>query len=121
MRLWVPLLACPAVGAGYPFHNAGQASSGTRYPALKQEPPMHLERVTTRHSEAGLAGWIASNDVTLFTTALVVAIAIFLQSRVTRGDKENLSLTGENRALNVRLASTSNQLDSVSELLDKTS
>jgi predicted nuclease with TOPRIM domain len=81
---------------------------------------MHLERVTTRHGEAGLAGWIASNDVTLFTTALVVAIAIFLQAKLTRGAKENLALTDQNKSLSLRLASTASELDSVSELLDKT-
>ena len=37
---------------------------------------MHLEKITTRSSEAGLAGWIASNDATLFTVVLVMVIAV---------------------------------------------
>jgi chromosome segregation ATPase len=60
---------------------------------------MHLEKATTHSSEAGLAGWISSNDVTLFTVVLVVVIAIFLQANLTRGSKENEELTDANTSL----------------------
>ena len=56
---------------------------------------MHLEKVTSRSSEAGLAGWIASNDVTLFTVVLIMAIAMFLHSRVNQGSKENAQLADQ--------------------------
>src|SRR5687767_13675670 len=81
---------------------------------------MHLEKVTSRSSEAGLAGWIASNDVTLFTVVLVMVIAIFLHSRVTVGNREREALTSEKESLSATLASTQSDLDSASELLDRT-
>jgi hypothetical protein len=43
--------------------------------------------VTSRSGQAALAGWISSNDVTLFTTVLIMAIAMFLHARMTMGDK----------------------------------
>jgi hypothetical protein len=58
---------------------------------------MQLEKATSHSSEAGLAGWISSNDVTLFTVVLVVVIAIFLQANVIKGSKENKSLAALHR------------------------
>jgi uncharacterized coiled-coil DUF342 family protein len=81
---------------------------------------MHLEKVTSRSSEAGLAGWIASNDVTLFTVVLVMVIAMFLHSRVTRGDRQRAEIAGTNATLTATLASTQSELDSASDLLDRT-
>jgi len=82
---------------------------------------MQLEKVTSRSSEAGLAGWIASNDVTLFTMVLVVVIALFLHSKVAKGTRESVQLTGEKATLAANLQSTASELDSVSDLLDRTS
>jgi peptidoglycan hydrolase CwlO-like protein len=81
---------------------------------------MHLEKVTSRSSEAGLAGWIASNDVTLFTVVLVMVIAIFLHSRVTMGNRQREELAGEKQTLAATLASTQSDLDSAADLLDRT-
>ncbi|MFV1965356.1 MAG: VWA domain-containing protein [Pirellulaceae bacterium] len=58
---------------------------------------MQLEK--THSSEAGLAGWISSNDVTLFTMVLVVIIAIFLHTNLIRGANENEKLTDRNAEL----------------------
>ena len=38
---------------------------------------MKLEKATSHSSDASLAGWISSNDVTLLTMVLVVMIALF--------------------------------------------
>lgn len=81
---------------------------------------MHLERVTTRSSEAGVAGWIASNDVTMFTMVLVMVIAIFLHSKVNKGVLEQSLLTDQNSAITATLASTASELDSARDLLAKT-
>jgi septal ring factor EnvC (AmiA/AmiB activator) len=81
---------------------------------------MHLEKVTSRSSEAGLAGWIASNDVTLFTVVLVMVIAIFLHSRVTMGNRQREELADEKASLSATLASTQSDLDSAADLLDRT-
>ena len=82
---------------------------------------MHLEKVTTRNSEAGLAGWIASNDVTLFTMALVMVIAMFLHSRLNRGQRENRDLTDQKATIAATLDATARELESARELLDQTS
>jgi hypothetical protein len=82
---------------------------------------MHLEKVTTRNSEAGLAGWIASNDVTLFTMAMVMVIAMFLHSRVNRGVRENRELTDQKATIAATLDATARELESARELLDQTS
>jgi hypothetical protein len=82
---------------------------------------MHLERVTTRSSEAGVAGWIASNDVTLFTMVLVMVIAIFMHSRVNFGLREQQRLADEKTAVTATLASTASELDDARDLLDRTS
>lgn len=76
---------------------------------------MQLEKATAHGGEAGLAGWISSNDVTLFTVVLVVVVAIFLQaSLVKRAElnrelaEEKLSLADQNRRIreDVRRVST---------------
>lgn len=81
---------------------------------------MHLEKVTTRSSEAGLAGWIASNDATLFTVVLVMVIAVFLQARVVSGTHRQEKLTAEKAALNATLDQTEDLLASARDLLDRT-
>ena len=82
---------------------------------------MHLEKVTTRSSEAGLAGWIASNDVTLFTMVLIMVIAMFLHTKLNKGAREQLQLAGENSTLAATLTSTASELDAARDLLDRTS
>jgi myosin heavy subunit len=81
---------------------------------------MQLEKATSRSSEAALAGWISSNDVTLFTTVLVVMIAIFLHARMSQGARENVQINQEKESLAARLASTASELDANSDLLDRT-
>jgi hypothetical protein len=81
---------------------------------------VHLEKVTSRSGQAALAGWISSNDVTLFTTVLVMAIAMFLHARLTKGAKENVQITQEKATLAGRLDATAGELDSSNDLLDKT-
>ena len=81
---------------------------------------MHLEKVTSRSGQAALAGWISSNDVTLFTTVLVMAVAMFLQAKLTKGGKENVQITQEKANLAERLEATAGELDSSKHLLDKT-
>jgi predicted nuclease with TOPRIM domain len=58
---------------------------------------MQLEKAHS--AEAGLAGWISSNDVTLFTMVLVVMIALFLHTNLIRGANENERLTDRNQQL----------------------
>ncbi len=81
---------------------------------------MHLERVTSRSSEAGIAGWIASNDVTLFTMVLVMVIAIFLHSKLNKGVLEQERLVDQNTAVTATLAATADELDNARDLLEKT-
>jgi uncharacterized coiled-coil DUF342 family protein len=81
---------------------------------------MQLEKATSHSSEAALAGWISSNDVTLFTTVLVVMIAIFLHARMSQGARENVQISEEKESLAARLASASSELDTSSDLLDRT-
>ncbi len=81
---------------------------------------MHLEKATSRSSEAALAGWISSNDATLFTTVLVVVIAMFLYSNLERRSKENLLIVEEKASLSASLTSTASELDASRDLLDKT-
>ena len=80
---------------------------------------MHLERVTSRSSEAGVAGWIASNDVTLFTMVLIMVVAIFLHSKLNKGVLEQARLTEQNAAVTATLAATASELDSARDLLEK--
>jgi uncharacterized coiled-coil DUF342 family protein len=81
---------------------------------------MQLEKATSHSSEAALAGWISSNDVTLFTTVLVVMIAMFLHARLSRGARENVQISQEKASLAAQLASTASELDANSDLLDRT-
>lgn len=81
---------------------------------------MHLEKVTSRSGQSALAGWISSNDVTLFTTVLVMAIAIFLHARMSQGAKENSRLNQQKASLNKQLEATASELDSSKDLLDTT-
>lgn len=79
---------------------------------------MQLEKATSSSSEAGLAGWISSNDVTLFTMVLVVIIALFLHSNLIRGQQENEQLTDQNQSLSEDLTSTGEQLDQTAKERD---
>jgi hypothetical protein len=81
---------------------------------------MHLERVTTRSSESSLAGWIASNDVTLFTMTLIMVIAIFLHTRLNKTTREKQQVTGEKNAIAATLDQTALELDSARDLLERT-
>jgi uncharacterized coiled-coil DUF342 family protein len=71
---------------------------------------MQLEKVTSQSGHAALAGWISSNDVTLFTTVLVMAVAIFLAAKLSRGVEENAQITADRDALANRLDATSGDL-----------
>jgi hypothetical protein len=84
--------------------NAGPRWSG--YVDSIEELTVHLEKATSRSSEAALAGWISSNDVTLFTTVLVVMVAIFLHARMSQGARQNVQISQEKDSLAARLAST---------------
>ncbi|HVT27733.1 MAG TPA: VWA domain-containing protein [Lacipirellulaceae bacterium] len=81
---------------------------------------MQLERVTSGSGQATLAGWISSNDVTLFTTVLVMAIAMFLHAKLTRGAKENVQVHQVNDALTQRLKATTGELDASKDLFNQT-
>jgi chromosome segregation ATPase len=81
---------------------------------------MQLEKATSRSSEAALAGWISSNDVTLFTTVLVVVIAMFLHARLSKGAKENVQISAEKQLLAADLKSTASELDASNDLLEQT-
>jgi len=72
---------------------------------------MKLEKATSHSSDASLAGWISSNDVTLLTMVLVVMIALFLHSKLVKGAKENAALVGERTTLSATLESTQDELD----------
>jgi predicted nuclease with TOPRIM domain len=78
---------------------------------------MHLEKVTTRSGESGLAGWIASNDVTLFTMIMVMAIAIFLHSKLDQRAQQLEVQTDENATMSAQLDATASELNSVRDLL----
>lgn len=81
---------------------------------------MRLERATTRSSEAALAGWISSNDVTLFTTVMVVAIAIFLHARLTKGARQQAQLVEEKASISATLDATAADLAATEERLHAT-
>ena len=81
---------------------------------------MQLEKVTSRSSEAALAGWISSNDVTLFTTMLVMVIAVFLHARLSQGAKETVQITAEKASLTERLEAIASERDAYDKLLDQT-
>jgi chromosome segregation ATPase len=79
---------------------------------------MQLEKATSHSSEAGLAGWISSNDVTLFTVVLVVGIAIFLQANLLKRSRTNELLEGENLSLSDRNRRVQEELDRIAARLD---
>jgi hypothetical protein len=81
---------------------------------------VHLEKVTSRSGQSALAGWISSNDVTLFTTVLVMAIAMFLHAKMTQGAKDNARITHEKASLAERLTAAEGELDSSKDLLNTT-
>lgn len=72
---------------------------------------MQLEKVTSQSGHAALAGWISSNDVTLFTTVLVMALAIFLAGKLNRGKQDNLRIGRENNQLAANLQTASASLE----------
>ncbi len=78
---------------------------------------MQLEKATSTNSEAGLAGWISSNDVTLFTMVLVVIVALFLHAKLIRGRDENEQLSTANLSLNENLDETTSQRNALDEEL----
>ncbi|MEO8495795.1 MAG: hypothetical protein ABI614_12040 [Planctomycetota bacterium] len=71
---------------------------------------MQLERASSNSGEAGLAGWISTNDVTLFTMVLVVLIALLLNSNLLKKSKALVSTSAE-------LGETSQQRDSLDKEL----
>ena len=71
---------------------------------------MQLEKATSQSGHAALAGWISSNDVTLFTTVLVMAIAIFLAAKLTTAVEDNVQATAARDALATRLDVVSGEL-----------
>jgi septal ring factor EnvC (AmiA/AmiB activator) len=79
---------------------------------------MQLEKVTTRSGQAALAGWISSNDVTLFTTVLVMAIAMFLHGKLSKGAKENVQISEANTTLAAQLEATISARDASNNLLN---
>src|SRR3954468_10450581 len=81
---------------------------------------MQLEKASSGSGQAALAGWISSNDVTLFTTVLVMAIAIFLHTRFTKGAKENVEITQQKAMLAQQLDTTVGELGASRDLLEKT-
>lgn len=90
---------------------------------------MRLEQANSQGGEAGgLAGWISTNDVTLFTMVLVVLISLFLNSNLIKRRKENERLDTANKELSANLQVTSAELEeterdrqSLDDLLKSTS
>ncbi len=78
---------------------------------------MQLERATSTNSEAGLAGWISSNDVTLFTMILVVIVALFLHIQLTRGQDEYEQLSNANESLHANLGMAKSERDQLTDQL----
>jgi septal ring factor EnvC (AmiA/AmiB activator) len=81
---------------------------------------MQLEKATSPGGEAGLAGWISSNDVTLFTVVLVVVVAIFLQANVIKGSKQNLQLEDDKATLATQLTDKDKELEDATQRLKDT-
>lgn len=82
---------------------------------------MQLEKATSTNSEAGLAGWISSNDVTLFTMVLVVIVAMFLAGKLGRGQDENKRLIVTKNALTDDLEKKKRDLEKkTQDLTEKT-
>jgi hypothetical protein len=80
---------------------------------------MQLEKATSHSGQAALAGWISSNDVTLFTTVMVLAIAMFLHGQLSRGAKENVQISETNSTLAQRLTDTVSERDASNNLLSE--
>jgi colicin import membrane protein len=81
---------------------------------------VHLEKATSRSSDAALAGWISSNDVTLFTMVLIVVVAVFLHNRLARGERQNSELADARQQLAVTLETTSGRLTEAEKALQQT-
>jgi hypothetical protein len=81
---------------------------------------MQLEKVTSGSGHAALAGWISSNDVTLFTTVLIMAIAIFLHSQFSKVTKQNAQFSQQQTALGQQVESVNKELANSRDLLDIT-
>src|SRR5687768_11802783 len=81
---------------------------------------MQLEKVTSGSGNDALAGWISSNDVTLFTTVLVMAIAMFLHASLGKRAQEKVQHTEANVALTQRLTETTGDRDTSLKLLHET-
>lgn len=79
---------------------------------------MQLEKASSNSGEAGLAGWISTNDVTLFTMVLVVLIALLLNSNLLKKSKALDEKSAEASALLKDLDTTSAELGETSEERD---
>lgn len=79
---------------------------------------MQLERASSNSGEAGLAGWISTNDVTLFTMVLVVLIALLLNSNLLKKSRALDEKSAEAAALLKDLDSTSEELGETSQQRD---
>ncbi len=73
---------------------------------------MQLEKASGHSGGSGLAGWISTNDVTLFTMVLVVLIALALHTSLVKKRKSNEELT-------LNLTNTSSERDSLDAELRK--
>lgn len=80
---------------------------------------MQLEKANSHDGEAGLAGWISSNDVTLFTVVMVVVIAIFMHANVIKGSKKNEELESQKALLRDDLSNTMAELNLTSRELEE--
>ncbi|MBP89495.1 MAG: hypothetical protein CMJ64_22760 [Planctomycetaceae bacterium] len=78
---------------------------------------MRLERAGGGTGEAGLAGWISTNDVTLFTMVLVVLISLFLHSNLIKRRKQNEALTKDLSSTTERLDDTKRRRDELDDEL----
>ncbi len=79
---------------------------------------MQLEKASSNSGEAGLAGWISTNDVTLFTMVLVVLIALLLNSNLLKKSRALKEKSAEAAALLKDLDSTSDELGETSQQRD---
>lgn len=80
---------------------------------------MRLERASGGSGEAGLAGWISTNDVTLFTMVLVVLIALALHSSLVKKRKSNEALAMDLSSTAAELDNTIRKHDTLDEELRK--
>ena len=82
---------------------------------------MQLEKANSNTGEAGLAGWISTNDVTLITLIVIVIVAFSLQVDLLEGQSENEALTSQNTELSADLTNSDSQLESTREQRDEVS